>query len=85
VFGFVVAIVLGLASDIQPNFVIGILCPSGVILARLLGLLHLGVSYGWTLMLLVAVGAVGNAFWYMFVTEAVRLLIAKSKSRTNPL
>lgn len=83
-FGFVVAIVLGLASDIQPNFVIGILCPTLVILARWLGLFHIGVSYGWTLMLFVAVDAVGNALWYMLVTEAVRLLIAEFKPPRSP-
>jgi hypothetical protein len=83
-FGFVVAIVLGFASDIQPNFVIGILCPTGVILARLLGLFHVGVSYGWTIISLVAVDAIGNAFWYMLVTEAVRLLLAELNFRRRP-
>lgn len=85
VIGFVVAIVLGLASDIQPNVVIRILCPTGVVFARLLGLFHIGISYGWSLMLLVAVTGAGNAFWYMLVTEAVRLSIADLKSRLHPL
>lgn len=85
VFGSIVAIVLGLTSDIKPNFLRGILCPTEVILARLLELFHVGVSYGWSLTLLVAIDALGNAFWYMLVTEAVRLLIAELKSRTHPV
>ena len=80
VFGFVVAIVLILASDIPSNFFIGILCPPPIIFGGLPRLFNFTSFPTLAIVLLVAISAAGNAIWYMLVTETLRLLITKLKS-----
>jgi len=77
--GVFVTLLLAAPSDIPPVFLIGLFCPPLVILGRALGLIHLSFS-SWMLSILIPVDAAGNAFWYMLLAEAFRLLILRLRS-----
>jgi hypothetical protein len=82
VLGIFVTILLTTVSDIPPRFLVGLFCPSALILAGGINLLHVSFSQ-WMLFLLIPLGAVGNAFWYMLLAETFRLLILSLKSRSH--
>jgi hypothetical protein len=74
VLGVLVTLLLATVSDIPPTFVVGLFCPSGLILAGAINLPHVSFSQ-WMLFFLIPIDAVGNALWYMLLAEALRLLI----------
>jgi hypothetical protein len=80
--GVLIALLLATVSYIPSTFVVGLFCPSAVILGRAIDLLHVSFSQ-WMLFLLIPISAVGNALWYMLLAEAFRLSILSPRSKSH--
>jgi hypothetical protein len=78
--GVLIAVELGVISDVEPTLLVGIMCPPLVMIGALLRLFHADLIATWAILVFIALSAAGNAFWYMLIIETVRLIFERLKS-----
>jgi hypothetical protein len=73
--GFLVALFLGIATDVPDTYLIRVIAAGPALIAQFIRLFGLTFAPSFrNIALLVVLGAIGNAVWCMIVAEAVRML-----------
>jgi hypothetical protein len=78
--GVLVTIALAIPSDIDPSFLVGLLCPPVVIIRVAVQLVPAGELSTLSILIFVAVSAAGNAFWYTLLAETSRLAFERLRA-----